>query len=1253
MWLPTRHGHRLPSLRCSIGGALWGAAMLLSVVTIAAADGVAADRSREFAGPAGTMRLIGLYPQERGLGHTVTALPDGRILVYGHSPGPQSIDAVQLDPRRRTSERNTIAPVVWDPRQRDWRTLDNPPECQFTHYLHTATALPGNRILIAGGLCDGPRPPGTDPADRAYRALSIWNDATGKWEAAPALLDGRIYHTATALADGSVIIVGGEKDTRTGKDTEPVLSSVEIYSDQGVTPAQPMQIARAHHTATRLTDGSVMVVGGMDSSGRAIANVEIWNSMTRRWSPGPALKTARYRHSATLLADGRVLVAGGIDRDGLDTASVEILDASRSAWQPAAPLLLPLRRHSAMELANGDVLVVGINFDGEYSPPRAFPMLWSKSTGGWRPAGHLDAERYKDTQSYLLVPLHDQKNRALVFDFRQIMLWSPSAVGPSNRAAYAPRAGYATARLKDGRVMLVGGRHWLRDKPEGATGLDWAEIVDPATGEFSLTGRLTQPFRQPRALVLNDGKVVVAGVPGSDRLALFSGKLKKGEIWRLGEQAGYFAEWWNPKTGEWRVVPGASVKHVAATRFENMAALDDGRVMFLVSNYQESDAGQIRFSAVFWDPATNRTLVRNVRAKGRSGAGSAITPDGKVIVLGGHKPGKNDAIWDGEIWDSQTGRTEQIPMPPGWKTSTIRSLVLANRNVFWMDLGYPGAATGPVAVWNSARRYWQSLPLYPRGKDWWTLRSPLIELQDGTVVADTLWLRPGATAWAPIPRFPQVDGTLVPMRDGKILAVSTMAPHLASFDPESRNWRVSARHYLRRTDRARPVLAELTDGRLMVAGRLENTADSKETVAQIWDPGNDSWSSFSRLVGDYAEAAQAVLLPSGQVMHLGLDREGRFQCEIGHPADSNWKNCGASAPETRSRRAFSVGTMRDGSVVLKFSGGEIYLYKESTGQWMTGDRKTFQNTEAKWTTDGFKLPDGCLVNGPPVRIQNISTKAEVVPVVPVTGIYSPSATMVMLRDGTVAIAGKPEAANDFNNGFFHRKVTCAGFDARDEDQWMMVSKTPARPLPDDSESAPVPVPVTDWNPFRDITDRIAWIVLVLLGTVVLYFILRRVVQRVNELDPGQSLSPRVAGMVRLAIFGLIGISVYMLLPRNCSPPGKWDAASRAGETNPCRYVGKWSSTRVSGVYIINLYDDGRYSTDPVKFGRGPAHVYHGRWGVIGDKMVWHNSGDSANDKDVNPILQETEGAFTLMEQNGEYSRFELVEKLDKRKCSPK
>jgi hypothetical protein len=123
---------------------------------------------------------------------------------------------------------------------------------------------------------------------------------------------GRWLHTATLLADGRLLILGG----RTAKDS--VRASAELYDPATgrFTLAGSMVDGRQQHTATLLPDGRVFIAGGYWSDGqkwRVLSATEMYDPATGNFSAVGSMGAPRESHSATLLDDGRVLLVGGQD----------------------------------------------------------------------------------------------------------------------------------------------------------------------------------------------------------------------------------------------------------------------------------------------------------------------------------------------------------------------------------------------------------------------------------------------------------------------------------------------------------------------------------------------------------------------------------------------------------------------------------------------------------------------------------------------------------------------------------------------------------------------------------------------------------------------------------------------------------------------------------------------------------------------------------------------------------------------------
>lgn len=171
----------------------------------------------------------------------------------------------------------------------------------------------------------------------------------------------RFQHTATRLNDGRVLIVGGRST-----DATTALNSVELYTPQTgrFAAIAPLHTGRALHTATLLSDGRVLVIGGIGeettdggSALRALRSTEVFDPKTLRWAEGPVLTQARSGHTATLTGS-TVFIAGGLSGPRQALASSERISSSLVVT-PGPSLQTARAAHLAFALSSGAVLLTG------------------------------------------------------------------------------------------------------------------------------------------------------------------------------------------------------------------------------------------------------------------------------------------------------------------------------------------------------------------------------------------------------------------------------------------------------------------------------------------------------------------------------------------------------------------------------------------------------------------------------------------------------------------------------------------------------------------------------------------------------------------------------------------------------------------------------------------------------------------------------------------------------------------------------
>ena len=325
-----------------------------------------------------------------------------------------------------------------------------------------------------------------------------------------------------ALADGRILFVGG-RDGQSGG----FLASAEIFDPQTgfFSPTGSTAEPRLAPAAARLTDGRVLVTGGEQAAGQPIASAQLYDPQTGTFSATGAMRAARSGATATLLADGRILIVGG--DPGL-SAQPEIYNPRSGTFASTGPLLEPRFGQTATLLADGRVLIAGGSGRSSTDPLTSAELfdpqtgLFSATGAMLKPRSFYTATRLADGRVLLAggyLPLNGQAryylDAAELFD-------PPTGRFSATGSLIIPRDGHRAIRLADGRVLIVGGE--ISDGTQ-VTYLPQAEIYDPQSGNFSLSGTLGAARTEPAVALLADGRVLIAGGRNAQ------GYLKSAEIY--------------------------------------------------------------------------------------------------------------------------------------------------------------------------------------------------------------------------------------------------------------------------------------------------------------------------------------------------------------------------------------------------------------------------------------------------------------------------------------------------------------------------------------------------------------------------------------------------------------------------------------------------------------------------------------------------------------------------------------------------
>ena len=474
--------------------------------------------------------------------HTATLLANGQVLIVGgYEDGIGPLSSAELC--------DSASPA--------WMNVGTLNQMRGGQ---TATLLPDGTVLAAGGI----GPTGWLPNAEVY------DPATWTWTVTNPLHTARCDHTATLLANGRVLVVGGtnangylpthygveQYNPVTGTWTVPPASCTLCHNPPPPAaldsrPTGHLHIERCLHTATLLSNGKVLIAGGVATND--VFNItELFDPVTGFWSlwpvesrsctschtvppsdasdkPAGHLHTPRYGHTATLMPDGTVLVAGGKNANGY------LMNGQPNEQPGQGP---------------GPDLEVGVEqYDpvaGTWAPPKNCEDC---HTQGWPesgPFGHL-GRNGRSGHTATLLPngqvlvaggeldgislsssmLYDPVNR----------WWSYTTSIPTGDQTYmaTARYGHKATLLPNGKVLVTGGL--LCTSSGGSiSAVNSAELYDPASGTWTTTSPLITARAMHTAALLPDGEVMVAG--GFDSLGV---PLASSEIYNVG--LGFSPSW--------------------------------------------------------------------------------------------------------------------------------------------------------------------------------------------------------------------------------------------------------------------------------------------------------------------------------------------------------------------------------------------------------------------------------------------------------------------------------------------------------------------------------------------------------------------------------------------------------------------------------------------------------------------------------------------------------------------------------------
>ncbi len=594
------------------------------------------------------------------------------------------------------------------------------------------------------------------------------------------------------------------------------------------------------------------------------------------WSSAASMPYARYAHTSTLLPKGKVLVtggAGGVIPFNWETA---IYNRTTNTWEPSANMLYARSVHQATLLRDGRVLV----------------------TGGWNHGadGRLAEIYTPGTDTWTSTPLMNYAHSA-----------------------------HTSTLLPDGRVLVTGG-----DPNIAFSGFTshTAEIYDPVLNTWTPAASMAEPRSRHAAVLLDDGRVVVAGGSGAPEI-------------------------YDPSTNLWSLTTAPPGSLGIETRGVRMA---DGRVLFV----HGIEFDQTR--AAIFDPLTNESVDTYAPSPGLDFT-LTLLGNGHVAILGQTGPsGRTPKV---QLFDPESttwSNTASMSIAKTWAATTLLAtgeLLVTGGNINGSDIYtavselYDPSAWVPVAAMSTPRPGLAGVVLfdgralvggsgtaevYSPATNAWTPTGPMTEvrryhamrlLPNGKVIAiggftptfspltSTEIYDPATNAWSAGPPLPVNGGftRAVNLAPGSILAFMSDASTVSSsavYNAASNTW---GSPHTGLPAQITGTLDPIGGGRAIVTGGYATFPDQTPiATTRIYDITTDTWTDGSGM-GHARSGHTSVARANGRVVVIGGSPDASTAEEY-NPATNTWSPLASMADE----RLAASATLLDSGAILVAGG---------------------------------------------------------------------------------------------------------------------------------------------------------------------------------------------------------------------------------------------------------------------------------------------------------------------------------------------
>jgi PKD repeat protein len=280
-----------------------------------------------------------------------------------------------------------------------------------------------------------------------------WTEMT-----ASASWGAREVHNSVTMPDGSIVLIGGNKDdggfyTDVWRSTDDGATWTQMSASAGWSP-------RLGITSVVTSDGSIVMMGGYDGTDkndiwRSTDNGATWTQIT-----ASAEWPAREYHSSVAMPDGSIVLMGGGNQQGYLNDVWRSTD-NGATWTPMTTSADWAARNvlRSMAMPDGSIILLGgytpnIMTDVWRSTDNGATWTRMNASAGWTPRGYFNTVALPD-RSIMMMGGWD--GNAAKNDMWRSMDNGATWTEVIATAGWPARAMHTIAAMPDGSVVIMGG----------------------------------------------------------------------------------------------------------------------------------------------------------------------------------------------------------------------------------------------------------------------------------------------------------------------------------------------------------------------------------------------------------------------------------------------------------------------------------------------------------------------------------------------------------------------------------------------------------------------------------------------------------------------------------------------------------------------------------------------------------------------------------------------------------------------------